>query len=626
MRLLYILLILAPFVSTAFAKEYHVSPTGKDSNSGSVSSPLVSISEAAKRAHAGDTITVHAGVYREWVKPARGGESDSKRIIYRAAPGEKAEIKGSEIIRGWKKVKEGIWEAVISDSFFGDYNPFRDSVHGDWFHPLGRVHHTGDVFLNGRSLYEVETTEKVYQPVIDPEISDSAGQKFTWHCENKDDYTIIRANFHHFNPNEELVEASARKTCFYPEKEGINYITVSGFYFSQAATQWAAPTAEQVGMIATHWNKGWIIENNVIYDSKCSGITLGKERGTGHNVWSNDAANINRDGNIHYIEVIFRVLRNNWNRTHIGSHIVRNNSIYNCEQAGICGSMGAIFSTIENNHIYNINRKGQFKGWEISGIKFHAPVDVIIRNNRIHDCERGIWLDWMTQGTRVSSNLLYRNRAQDLFIEVNHGPYIIDNNILLSPVALSNWSQGGAYIHNLFAGQIHTQPVLDRFTPYFLPHSVDMAGLTYIFGGDDHFYNNIFAWSNDKDLIACYDSTRYASYADGNVYLNGVRPPETDDGRVEAEGIKTDFELQESGDEVYLVSGLDRLPACQDRKVIVSGKLGKTKISKSAFENQDGSSIVFDKDYFGNAREGMKINAGPFATSAKNLDKSLKVW
>ena len=131
-------------------------------------------------------------------------------------------------------------------------------------------------------------------------------------------------------------------------------------------------------MIATHWNKGWIIENNVIHDSKCSGITLGKERGTGHNVWSADAENVNRDGNIHYIEVLFRVLRNGWNKENIGSHIVRNNTIFNCEQTGMCGSMGAAFSTIENNHIYNIWTKRQFSGAEIGGIKFHAAVDTKI--------------------------------------------------------------------------------------------------------------------------------------------------------------------------------------------------------------------------------------------------------
>ena len=29
----------------------------------------------------------------------------------------------------------------------------------------------------------------------------------------------------------------------------VNYITIRGFHMSQAATQWAAPTAEQIGLI-----------------------------------------------------------------------------------------------------------------------------------------------------------------------------------------------------------------------------------------------------------------------------------------------------------------------------------------------------------------------------------------
>ncbi|MFU8768538.1 MAG: hypothetical protein ACNA7H_02285, partial [Desulfotignum sp.] len=43
-----------------------------------------------------------------------------------------------------------------------------------------------------------------------------------------------------------------------------------------AAPNWAPPTAEQVGLIGTHWSKGWIIEDNHISHSTCTGITLGK--------------------------------------------------------------------------------------------------------------------------------------------------------------------------------------------------------------------------------------------------------------------------------------------------------------------------------------------------------------
>lgn len=72
-----------------------------------------------------------------------------------------------------------------------------------------------------------------------------------------------------------------------------------------------APTAEQIGMVATHWNKGWIIENNIIHDSKCAGITLGKERSSGHNSW---LADLSIDGALHYIEVTFNAVRCGWNK------------------------------------------------------------------------------------------------------------------------------------------------------------------------------------------------------------------------------------------------------------------------------------------------------------------------
>ena len=86
------------------AKEYHVSVTGDDSNDGSLTKPFKTIQTAANSSMPGDIITVHAGVYREQITPPRGGDSDSKRIVYQAASGEKVEIKGSEIIKGWKKV------------------------------------------------------------------------------------------------------------------------------------------------------------------------------------------------------------------------------------------------------------------------------------------------------------------------------------------------------------------------------------------------------------------------------------------------------------------------------------------------------------------------------------------
>ena len=76
------------------AKEYHVSVSGNDKNDGSPYKPFRTINFSAQLAQPGDLITVHSGTYREWINPARGGESDSKRIVYRAAANEIVEIKG----------------------------------------------------------------------------------------------------------------------------------------------------------------------------------------------------------------------------------------------------------------------------------------------------------------------------------------------------------------------------------------------------------------------------------------------------------------------------------------------------------------------------------------------------
>lgn len=632
LRLVTISLIFFNF-SILSAHEFHVSVKGSDTNDGSHQKPYRTIAVAVNNAFPGDTITVHAGVYREWVNPVRGGESDSKRIIYRAAPGEKAEIKGSEVISGWKKEKSGIWKVVVPNSIFGNYNPYQDSVFGDWFNRMGRLHHTGEVFLNGKSLYEKEKLEKVINSVPDSKIKDPEGSTYTWYCESDQNNTTIWANFQKFNPNKELTEISSRRTCFYPDKPGINYITISGFYISQAATQWAAPTAEQVGMISTNWNKGWIIENNVISDSKCSGITLGKERGTGHNVWSADRDNVYNDGNIHYIEVTFRVLRNGWNKDHIGSHIVRNNTIFNCEQTGICGSMGAVFSLIENNHIYSIWTKRQFDGAEIGGIKFHAAVDAIVRNNRINDCGRGMWFDWMTQGTRISSNLFYNNDMEDLFLEVDHGPFIVDNNILLSSTSLRTMSEGGAYIHNLIGGAVIMIPEPNRFTPYFLPHSTDIAGLTTVLGGDDRFYNNIFIGTgsgpqnNYKNYYGTeiYNSAKYPVFMSSNIYYWGAVPCIKEVKMLDSSSFNPKLEIEEKENGVYLNISLDQKYYDLKESLITTETLGKTRVTKTNFENTDGTPMTFDKDYFGHSRTVGNAAAGPFVDLGGG-EIALKVW
>ncbi|MCB9782713.1 MAG: right-handed parallel beta-helix repeat-containing protein [Candidatus Omnitrophica bacterium] len=616
MRVLYtfILLTACCFIGPTFSKEapaamgheFHVAINGDDANDGSSTKPLRSISAAAKLAQPGDTITVHEGVYREWVNPPRGGESDEKRITYQAAPGETVEIKGSEVIKGWKRIEGDVWQVKAPNDLFGEDNPYQTLIHGDWFNPLDREHHTGAVYLNGEWLMEAAKLDEVQKP-------DSPDP--LWYGEVGEATTTIWARFKDADPNKELVEINARPAVFYPKKTGTNYITVRGFDLSQAATQWAPPTAEQIGLIGTHWSKDWIIENNHIHHSKCVGVTLGKYG----DQWDNTSENT-AEG---YVLTIERALKNGWSKEQVGGHIVRDNTISHCEQAGIVGSLGAIFSRISGNTIHDIHVHRLFTGAEMAGIKIHAAVDTEISGNRIYRTVRGIWLDWMAQGTRVIGNLLYENGSEDLFVEVNHGPFLVDNNIFLSKRCLFSMSEGGAYVHNLMAGGILLRPESTRDTPYLEQHSTEVAGLVNTSGGDDRYYNNLFVGGEG---LAGYDQSPLSSPMSGNVFLKGAVPSLYEEHPLVEKDFDPKIRLLEEGDQVHLKINLDsRWGNSKNQHLVTSELLGLAKIPEMPYVNPDGSPLRVDHDYFGNPRSESHPFPGPFELHLGG-QQSLKVW
>jgi alpha-N-arabinofuranosidase len=569
------------------AAHYHASPSGHDSNDGSRSSPFKTISAAARVAHPGDAIIVHEGIYRERVNPPRGGTSDDRRITYLAAPGERVVIKGSEIVKGWERLQNDTWKLSLPNSFFGDHNPYGIAVGGDWFRPLGERggYHTGEVYLNGHWLKETGIRKSVLEP---------AGEDPLWFARVDSYCTTILAQFKGVDPNQETVEINVRKAVFYPEKAGMDYITVRGFTMEHAATNWAPPTAEQVGLIGTHWSKGWIIEDNTIRYSNCSGISLGKYG----DAWDNRAESA--EG---YVGTIKRALANGWSKARIGAHIVRNNHVSHCEQAGIVGSMGAIFSTVTGNTIHEINRRGVFGGEEMAGIKFHGAIDTIISHNHLYDCggKGGIWLDWMTQGTRVTGNLLHDNELWDLFLEVNHGPFLVDHNLFLSRQSIRDWSQGSAYAHNLIAGKLISKQD-ERETPYFKPHSVEDMRLCRIKHKDARFYNNLLLGPSRLQKGGRAKNFQAA----GNVSLEGTK-----------------IALEEKGDGLWI-----RVPgssANKDCAMVTTEMLGRAEIPDAAFVNPDNSPYRLDTDYLGNKRTTANPKPGPFATQ-DGKDANLKVW
>ena len=630
------LLVMTLLISAGIsAKEYHVSVNGNDGDNGSASRPFRSIGQAAKQAMPGDVILVHSGVYREQIIPPRGGNSDTERIVYEAAPGEKVEIKGSEMIKDWKRLDNDTWTVKIPNAFFGKFNPYVDTIHGDWFtpQPEGRKYHTGAVYLNGDWLMEAARKEEIMCP--------ADKKNPLWWTEVDETTTTIWAQFINADPNQETVEINVRQTVFYPDKPFINFITLRGFVMQHAATNWAPPTAEQMGLVGTHWSRGWIIENNVVQYSKCVGIALGK--------YGDEFDNRDTESAEGYVGTIKRALAFGWNKGTIGGHLVRNNTIAYCEQAGIVGSMGCAFSTIQGNTIHDIHIHRLFSGAEMAGIKFHGAIDVQIMNNHIYQSCLGVWLDWMAQGAQVKNNLMHDN-SLDIFLEVDHGPMLVSNNILLSETSLLMNSSGAAFVHNIFGGKMDVIAYDARLTPYHKPHSTFVEALHDNPGGDIRFINNLFVNGGNASQ---YNKALLPVTFEDNVFTKGskralsVNPDKrtVELSQISEENIKNkkepaaieknnldkpDFNAQAGlitgKDGVYLEIAMDKNWLTeQKRDLVTSELLGKVIVPDLPFENTDGSKVVIDTDYFGKKRNVQNPSPGPIEISVSGKQK-IKVW
>lgn len=629
---------------------YHVAKNGSDGNGGGERDPFLTIQRAAQAAMPGDEILVHEGTYREWVKPVNGGTSDACRITYQAAAGEHVTIKGSEVVKGWRKLEGTIWTVEISHETFGGDNPFAEKIEGDWLvDPRKYDVHRGAVYLNGKALYEACSLEDVRhpqrreythlatwegrkEPIDDPDLT-----LFTWYAQVQETSTVLYADFGDSDPNRELVEINVRPACFYPRRTGVNYITVRGFEMAQAATQWAPPTAGQTGMLGPNWSKGWIIEDNVLHDSKCCAVSLGKEASTG----DNDFTRTHKKPDYQYqMEAVFKGLSKGWSKEQIGSHVVRNNTIYDCGQAGIVGHMGCIFSRVYGNDIYRIATRHEFWGHEIAGIKFHAAIDVEICHNHIHHCSLGTWLDWQAQGARVSSNV-YDHNDRDFMVEVTHGPYLVDNNIFASAYNFTNAAQGGAYVQNLCCGLISHYPVMDRPTPYHFPHSTQVLGVIPVYGLDDRWYQNLFVGGEEERPYGTvtYNGAavsleefleRYAAYEGGdlegyrdvkqpayihrNVYFRGAGHFDREEDAAVWEQWDPQPSVETREGEVFLRITLPGGMQARDNQVIDTGTLGCPRITETGYERTDGSPLSIDRDL-----RGQKLPQHPQAGPVQGL-------
>ena len=651
---------------------YYVDIKAAEHGNGSKEKPFARINDAAQVAVAGDEVLVAPGIYREYVNPQNAGTED-QRIVYKSMQPLGAVITGAEPLTGWKPYEGDVWVTRVNNELFGAYNPYTTYVCGDWYF-APTVRHTGAVFLGDQMLYETVTLEECVSGQVDPCSWIPEESIYKWFTEQDGNETVIYANFQGKDPNREDVEFSVRRNCFMPDRTGIGYITLSGFNVRKAATTWAPPAAYQDGMVGPHWSRGWIIEDCEISNSKCCGISLGKYLDPENDMYFytkhvKSPTQMERDA-------VCRGQYHGWLKEKVGGHIVRRCNIHHCEQTGIVGRMGGVFSVIEDCHIHHICNSQQLGGAETAGIKLHAAIDVTIRRNHFHHCIIGVWCDWQAQGSRISGNLMHDNHRPegvqpakgamfscDVFIEVSHGPTLIDNNILLSKSSVSMPSEGIACVHNLMLGSFtlinagvdsivngQREP---RYTPYHIRHRTEVAGFMTILHGDDRIYNNIFiqhypvtdksktAQNNDYEVVgtasldifptydewishfmmgqepdmralATYHFGHLPVWVKGNAYFGGASVSKHEEHGLIRADVKAKAELTEKDGKYYLNTNVYSLLEGFRNELINTETLGLAFEPEQRFENPDETPIVFDEDYFGEHR-GDTILPGPFA-------------
>ncbi len=404
-----------------------------DANPGTAEKPLRTISAAAERVQPGERIVIHAGTYRECIRPVRGGEGPQAMISFEAAGDGPVIITASEVIdtehrpsTNWRRPHEqathtewgttwqpstnwrrptGSPDAVIHAvhlprRWFIGVNPFTvpnravSNLTGGFDQTRARNRHLymqrcGMLFQDGLRMQQVND----YGELFDGPgrfWPDPAG--LVLHVRPFDDADPQRSTF----------EATARSQCFCPEVEGLGYIRLKGLTFQHAGN--AFPFMPQDAAVSGNRGHHWIIEGCTIAQVNAVGMDMGR-----------------RDPRMTPPEPT-------------GHHIIRGNTLRQCGVCGIAG-LGMVRCLIEDNLVEDCCWHDVEEMFESAGIKTHRNIQTLVRRNVVrrlaHGC--GIWLDFANHHSRCTANVITQvhTRFGAIFIEASHQPVRVDHNIIV---------------------------------------------------------------------------------------------------------------------------------------------------------------------------------------------------
>jgi hypothetical protein len=379
-------------------------PHASDRNPGTRRRPFLTIGRAAELLEPGQRVVVRAGIYREWVRPARGGTGPTSMICYEPQPGEEVVIRGSvELPHAWTRTG-GVWTIQLPREAFAENNPFaHDNMAegGDqyiwdldyWAKFRGKVPFAlkrGLLFQNGRRLAQVLTAA---------EVEGTPGAYWV----GKDGWSLTVRPFDDADPNAALMEATNRRAAFAPTAAGVSFIRLRGFRIEQVGNAFSYPVNAAVSPMGGHH---WIVEGNVVRQINATGINLGSVR-------MDDTPRTAPDGS---------------------DCIVRRNTILDCGASGINGH-SIMNGIIEDNVVARCGWQDFELWYDNGGMKLLVCTNLLVRHNLVYaiDAAPGIWLDWGNRNCRVTQNVIWRVRSMfgGIFVEASHLANRVDHNVVL---------------------------------------------------------------------------------------------------------------------------------------------------------------------------------------------------
>ncbi len=388
-------------------------PAASDGNDGSEAKPFKTIQRAADLAGPGTRVLIHAGLYRECVRPRRSGTDAAHMICYEAYGDGPVILRASEEVTdfipstGWRLRGVGpgpdvsgvkIYAHRLNPDMFRGYNPFCavNILHDRLFIEYDKTDMTpylnrrGCVFCDGKPLKQVA----LYQDMAKADGTywvEHNGQTVHFRLPGDDD------------PANHRIELTVREQCFAPEEPFLSYIKVKGLVCEHAAT--GAPVPQR-GAISAYRGHHWVIENCEVNWSNGVAIDVGNEC---------------------------------WHHERIPNQIIGHSVIRGCtiRDAGVCGIAGLFAEEmlIEDNVIEGTGWQRMELSWEAGAIKLHNSVNALFRRNVFRNTLRAdhLWLDCGNENNRITGNLFLNGieQREAIFIECTRdGVNLIDNNII----------------------------------------------------------------------------------------------------------------------------------------------------------------------------------------------------